>query len=295
MLTTLLRLRDSLLPVENTDKTLKFSSYNYVYGCSLYFFLRSINALEQPSFEGIDTTNKGEVIKKVFEHLESNAKDFFETDVKNFVYDDKTKEFIGEKGVEVFEEVKKLIKESNSSKEDFWKVQEDFFKDSSVFLERKKEEDLPVDKNLGIKELIPVSLPTSNENLGVDILKGNSLDMKITELSSKGYTPYKITKELKCSDYTVKKVLKNIKAPAPEASISEITPIEIKKVGELQPREEESKEVEPTLIAKVIDRIEMPKEDLSSQLSKVQKELEELRKREQILSATEALLKLLLN
>jgi len=256
MINELIKLRDSLLPVGNEDKTLKFSSYNYVYGCSLYFFLRSLNVLEQPSFEGIDTKNKGEVIKKVFEHLESNAKDFFETDVKNFVYDDKTKEFIGEKGIEVFEEVKKLIKESSLSKEDFWKVQEDFFKDSSVFLERKKEEDLSVDKNLGIKELlndttIPVSLPASVDNLGADILKGNSLEAKIVELSMKGYTPYKITKELKCSDYTVKKVLKNIKALAPEASTPEVV-VPTKKVEELQLKEED-KEVEPTLITKVID------------------------------------------
>ena len=98
---------------------------------------------------------------------------------------------------------------------------------------------------------------------------------------------------MKCSDHTVKKVLKNIKALAPEASTPEVV-VPTKKVEELQLKEED-KEVEPTLITKVIDKIEMPKEDLLSQLSKVQKELEELRKREQILSATEALLKLLLN
>ena len=57
MLTELIKLRDSLLSVDS-DKQLKLSSYNYVYGCSLYFFLRHINVLEQPSFEGIDTKRR---------------------------------------------------------------------------------------------------------------------------------------------------------------------------------------------------------------------------------------------
>jgi len=93
----------------STDKIIIHSAFNFIYGCCLVIHLANLGVFK-PKITAINAQDK---LKALLEALEKEFKHLYMMDLPEYELDNKTKEFINEKGVVVF---KALVKDLTISK-----------------------------------------------------------------------------------------------------------------------------------------------------------------------------------